>query len=477
MGLDLFRGGPGPPATLAATEGRRSSETMLRSMFAGVSGSRAHQVWMDVIGDNIANINTPGYKAGRVTFHELLVQTIRGGGAPVQGGRGGINPMQVGLGTSLRSIDTWHTQGNIQVTEVPSDLAIDGIGFFVLSDGMRTYFTRDGSFQIGADGVLVSPATGYRVQGKPVDPATGEIDSTRPPTDIKILIGQVMEAAATKNAILRGNLDSQAEVGDTVSGLLQVYDSLGLLHKLPITFTKTADLDLDADGTPDERSWYWEVTDPLILVPKDPADPNSEKVPKVVGKGYMVFTENGKFDPVNSALACETESTTPGEYAYPPTFTLEPTDGSARQTVTLDVESLTQYAEPSSVSMSFQDGFPAGTLETFAVDADGIITGIYSNGQYRTLAQVVLANFANPGGLLRMGGGFYQVSPNSGAPIIGEPMKDGKGKIIGGAVEMSNVDLAKQFTDMIISQRGFQANSRVITTADEMLQDLLSLKR
>ncbi len=425
---------------------------------------------MDVIGDNIANINTPGYKAGRVTFHELLVQTVRGGGAPVKGGRGGINPMQVGLGTSLRSIDTWHTQGNIQVTEVPSDLAIDGIGFFVLSDGMRTYFSRDGSFQIGADGVLVSPATGYRVQGRPVDPATGEIDTTQPPTDVKILVGQVMEAAATKNAILRGNLDSQAEVGDSFSGLLQVYDSLGLLHKLPVTFTKV-DPTTDIGSPPvdiGERAWYWEVTDPLVLEGTPPE-------PKVVGTGYLLFTENGKFDPVKTQEACE--GALPAPFEYPPVFSIPSIDGSAEQVVRLDLESLTQYAEPSSVSLSFQDGFPAGTLETFAADADGIITGIYSNGQYRTLAQVVLANFSNPGGLLRMGGGMYQVSPNSGAPIVGEPMKDGKGKIIGGAVEMSNVDLAKQFTDMIVSQRGFQANSRVITTADEMLQDLLSLKR
>lgn len=443
---------------------------MLRSMFAGVSGSRSHQVWMDVIGDNIANINTPGYKAGRVTFHELLVQTIRGGGAPVQGGRGGINPMQVGLGTSLRSIDTWHTQGNIQVTEVPSDLAIDGIGFFVLSDGMKTYFTRDGSFQIGADGVLVSPATGYRVQGRPVDPSTGEIDATQPPTDIKILIGQVMEAAATRNTILRGNLDGQADVGDTVNGLLQVYDSLGLLHKLPIRFTKMDQVTL-ADGTVvDQRVWKWEV---IELVP-DPTNPDNPPIEQVLDKGAIVFTENGKYDSETSQAVCEALGT---GYRYPPAFDLPPSHGSAAQTVRIDMESLTQYAEPSSVSMSFQDGFPAGTLETFAVDSDGIITGIYSNGQYRTLAQIVLAIFSNPGGLLRMGGGFYQVSPNSGAPIIGEPMKDGKGKIIGGAIEMSNVDLAKQFTDMIISQRGFQANSRVITTADEMLQDLLSLKR
>jgi flagellar hook protein FlgE len=436
---------------------------------------------MDVIGDNIANINTPGYKTGRVTFHELLVQTIRGGGAPVQDGRGGINPMQVGLGTSLRSIDTWHTQGNIQVTEVPSDLAIDGIGFFVLSDGLKTYFTRDGSFQIGADGVLVSPATGYRVQGRPVDPSTGEIDTTKPPQDIKILIGQVMEAAATRNTILRGNLDSQAVAGDSFSSLLQVYDSLGRLHEMPITFRKldpTVQINDPATGTTTnigDRAWYWEVTEPLEPV----GDPSKVDV---VGKGFLLFNENGKVDTEATENACENALATypdleAGPYDYPPTFKILSTNGSAEQDVRLDVESLTQYAEPSSVSMSFQDGFPAGTLETFAADADGVITGIYSNGQYRTLAQVVLANFSNPGGLLRMGGGFYQVSPNSGAPIIGEPMKDGKGKIIGGAIEMSNVDLAKQFTDMIISQRGFQANSRVITTADEMLQDLLSLKR
>lgn len=280
-----------------------------------------------------------------------------------------------------------------------------------------------------------------------------------------------MEAAATRNAILRGNLDSQADPWDPVaqtggrfSGLLQVYDSLGLLHKLPITFEK---LDPTAPVNPNDpslgqigdRAWYWKVTDPLAG-------------PDPVGEGYLIFTQNGKFDPVATESKCSAAG-----FQYPPQFNVPITDGSAPQTVNLDLESLTQYAEPSSVSMSFQDGFPAGTLETFAVDADGIITGIYSNGQYRTLAQIVLANFANPGGLLRMGGGFYQVSPNSGAPIIGEPMKDGKGKIIGGAIEMSNVDLAKQFTDMIISQRGFQANSRVITTADEMLQDLLSLKR
>jgi len=253
-----------------------------------------------------------------------------------------------------------------------------------------------------------------------------------------------------------------------------VYDSLGLLHKLPITFTKTDQVDVQGpdggpDGVPDERSWYWEVTDPMVL--------DASGLPTVAGRGYLVFTENGKFDPVNTQAACAAAPPPTGPYNYPPEFTIPSIDGSAVQRVKLDLESLTQYAEPSSVSMSFQDGFPAGTLETFAVDADGTITGIYSNGQYRSLAQVVLANFSNPGGLLRMGGGMYQVSPNSGAPIFGEPMKDGKGKIIGGAVEMSNVDLAKQFTDMIVSQRGFQANSRVITTADEMLQDLLSLKR
>jgi flagellar hook protein FlgE len=389
---------------------------------------------MDVIGNNIANVNTTAFKAGRVTFEEVLVQTLRGGSAPVQGGRGGINPMQVGLGISVNSVDTDHTQGNTQPTEVPSDLAIDGVGFFILDDGERTCFTRNGSFRSSADGTLVS-TTGYRVQGRQANPDTGAIDRTQPIGDIKILLGQVMEVSPTRNVSLRGNTDSMSSAGYSVSAPFHIYDSLGQIHLMTVEFVKI-----------DDNQWTWTLS-----------EDSNPTVP--VANGQIDFTQSGK---------CDTA---------PQPITYDPGGGAEVQTFTLDFSWITQFSETSMVSLSFQDGFQAGTLETFNIDASGIITGIYSNGQQKVLGQVELATFGNPAGLMRLGGGLYQISPNSGSMNAGEPGRHGRGKIISGALEMSNVDLAKQFTDMIISQRGFQANSRVITTADEMLQDLLTLKR
>ena len=406
----------------------------MRSMFAGVSASRAHQAWMDVIGNNIANVNTTAFKSGRVTFEEVLVQTLRGGSAPVQGGRGGVNPMQVGLGISVNSVDTDHTQGNTQPTEVPSDLAIDGVGFFIVSDGERICFTRNGSFRISADGTLAS-TTGYKVQGRQANPVTGIIDRTLPIGDIKILLGQVMEVSPTRNVSLRGNLDSMSSVGDALAAPFHVYDSLGQIHLMTVEFEKLAD-----------NQWSWTFTED-----SDPLAP--------IASGTVDFTTGGKCNIV------------------PLQITYSPGGGAEDQVFMMDFSWITQFSELSKVSMGFQDGFQAGTLETFNIDASGIITGIYSNGQQKVLGQIELATFSNPAGLMRLGGGLYQVSPNSGTMNAGEPGRHGLGKTISGALEMSNVDLAKQFTDMIISQRGFQANSRVITTADEMLQDLLTLKR
>ena len=355
--------------TLAMHRKRGLVGKMMRSMFAGVSASRAHQAWMDVIGNNIANVNTTAYKSGRVTFEEVLVQTLRGGSAPVQGGRGGINPMQVGLGISVNSIDTDHTQGNTQPTEEPSDLAIDGVGFFILNDGERTCFTRNGSFRISADGTLVSTA-GYRVQGRQANPATGVIDGTIPIGDIKILLGQVMEVSPTRNVSLRGNLDSMSNVGDTVSAPLHVYDSLGQIHLMNAEFSKS-----------NENEWTWTLAEDED---SDPLDP--------IQTGTIEFTKSGK---------CSTK---------PQRITYDPGGGAEVQTFMLDFSWITQFSETPMVSMSFQDGFQAGTLETFNIDASGIITGIYSNGQQKVLGQVELATFGNPAGLMRLGGGLYQVS-------------------------------------------------------------------
>ncbi|NPV53689.1 MAG: flagellar hook protein FlgE [Firmicutes bacterium] len=411
---------------------------MMRAMFSGVSGSKAHQVRMDVIGNNIANINTIGFKASRVTFHEVLCQTLKNGAAPVPGGRGGVNPMQVGLGTGVRSIDTFQTQGNLETTDLPTDLAIEGAGFFVVSDGEKQYFTRDGAFKLDAANTLVNPSTGYRVQGWIAD-AAGHIDTTQPIQDVKIPLGEKMLAKATANVKLRGNLDAGAAVGDTVDVPVEVFDSLGKAYDLTVTFEKVAggqwSLSASGDGSPS-------ITSP------SPAQ--------------ITFDADGQSGVSTGSLQ------------------LNPTGGATTpQTVTLDFSTMTQYntSSGSVVSMASQDGFPPGSLEDFSIADNGLITGVYTNGQHQPLGQIVLANFANPAGLERLGSNMYRSSANSGAALIGVATTEARGKIVEGALEMSNVDLAREFTDMIITQRGFQANSRIITTADEMLQDLLTLKR
>lgn len=415
---------------------------MMRSMFAGVSGTRSHQARMDVIGNNIANVNTVGFKGGRVTFEETLVQTLRGASAPMVGGRGGINPMQVGIGVSVRSIDNILTQGSLEATGHETDLAIDGSGFFVVSDGYGQYYTRDGAFSLGADATLGSPATGYKVQGWMAD-ASGNIDTTKPVTDVSILIGQTMNAQATRNVVFRGNLDASAgvyspgppEVGGRRDAPITVYDSLGTSHNLIVTLTKSAV----------SNTWDWVAK----------LDDGT-----TVGSGGVTFDSYGHY------------SSSTGSVSTPLT-----NGATTPLLISLDFTTLTQYGVKSSVSASFQDGFSAGSLDTFSIDGSGTITGIYSNGQNKVLGRIVLASFPNPSGLLKKGNNLYAASPNSGVPRLGSANEEGRGSIMSRTLEMSNVDLAREFTDMIVTQRGFQANTRLITTADDMLQDLINLRR
>lgn len=412
---------------------------MMRSMFAAVSGIRNHQTRMDVIGNNIANVNTVGFKYGRVTFQEALTQTIRGASAPTSDGRSGQNPMQVGLGSMLRGIDTVFTQGNPEYTGKLTDMAIQGAGFFVVSNGIDMLFSRDGAFEIGADGSLINPATGYRLQGWMAD-SSGRIDTSKPVGDIKLLLGQTMTAKATDTIVYRGNLNATEAVWDPATGTggyanasTMIYDSLGVSHDVVITFTKNS-----------ANTWDWSATADGVAV----------------GGGQVVFSSQGKVISQTGQIS------------------INHTNGAdTPQIIAPDFADMTQYGQESSVDDADQNGFSAGSLDTFSIDDHGVIIGVYSNGQNEILGQVVLANFSNPGGLAKMGNNLYAETPNSGSAQIGEPGKSGKGTILSATLEMSNVDLAREFTDMIITQRGFQANSRVITASDELLQDLISLKR
>ena len=409
---------------------------MLRSMFSAISGLRGHQVMMDVIGNNIANVNTVGFKSGRVNFQDILSQTFRGASAP-NGGLGSINPAQVGLGMTVAGIDVLHTQGNLQSTGRLTDMAIQGDGFFVLSDGQREYFTRDGAFDISLDGSLVNPALGMKVQGWVAD-AAGAVDTTTSVTDILIPLGQRTRALATSSADLRGNLDAGAAVGDTASTTINVFDTLGVRHSVKVTFTKTA-----------ANSWNWAAS-------TDPTDVGTT----TASGGTLSFTPGGVWSADTGspiAIAFTNGATTPAS-------------------IPVDFTQMTQYSGQSGVS-GITDGFTSGTLVTFTIGSGGDITGVYTNGQTQALGQISMASFVNPAGLTRQGQNLFGVSSASGEAAIGQPGQGGRGTVTTGSLEMSNVDLATQFTGMITAERGFQANGRVITTSDEMLQELVNLKR
>lgn len=404
---------------------------MLRSLFAGVSGLRSHQVRMDVIGNNIANVNTVGFKASRVNFAEALSQTIRGAQAPSEA-RGGMNPMQVGLGVQVGGVDTLFTQGNLQYTGNLTDLAIQGDGFLMVGDGLRQFYTRDGAIVMDADGNLVHASSGLRLLGWRAD-ATGTVDTAGPLSSLRIPVGTQIPPKATESVLFEGNLQAQGTVGDQWVTTATVFDSLGNPLELVVEFEKTA-----------TNEWTWTAR-------YDGTD---------VGTGVLTFDASGLVTGGGTA-----------------SVSFDPNTGGDLLNLSLDFTALTQYGGSSTVALRSQDGYATGSLESFAIDGNGVITGLYSNGRTQVIGQVAMALFPNPGGLLKAGNNLYAESSNSGPAAVGEAGSGGRGSLTAGALEMSNVDLAQEFTNMITAQRGFQANARVITTSDELLQELISLRR
>jgi flagellar hook protein FlgE len=411
---------------------------MMRSMFSAISGLKNHQTFMDVVGNNIANVNTTGFKQSRVTFQDILSQTLRPASGP-QNGRGGVNPEQVGLGVVLGGVETVQSQGTLQSTGKVTDMAIQGDGYFVVSDGRQSFYTRDGAFDLGVDGTLLNPASGLKVMGWQANPVTGVVDTTLPPTSINIPVGAGMTGKASTSLTTAGNLDANTAASGSVPLSATVYDSLGNSHQLTITFAKPS---------PTANSWTYTVAD-------------STGQPVTSSGNTLAFTPEGKYD---------TTANTPS------TLTLNVTNGATTpETFTLDLSQLTQLSSASNLT-SNTDGASAGSLTTFAVGSSGEITGVYSNGYKQPLGQIAMASFQNPSGLMKAGGNLFSTSPNSGNASIGTPDSNGRGQIATGFLEGSNVDLAQQFTNMIMAERGFQANSRVITTSDEILQDLVNIK-
>jgi flagellar hook protein FlgE len=466
---------------------------MMRSLFSGVSGLQNHQTRMDVIGNNISNVNTYGFKRGRVNFQDMISQTLQGASRPTDE-IGGVNPKQVGLGMFVASIDTIHTQGSLQKTDVQTDLAIQGEGFFIVKEGDKLYFTRDGSFTIDSDGYLLNPANGFKVQGWVVQEVGGQtiINTSSQIQDLIIPIGGKDPARATETVYFACNLDKRYEIipegtdpgsemylENSWRSSIEIFDSYGRKHILEVFFRK--------DETVQNR-WRCEVVvDPQAFEDRNlTVEGGTADEPNVF---YLDFDNTGALEDLldtnGNSLLAEGELDARLDLSFDvPLSDLDEGGAPYRQTLTLDLgqigsyeNSITQSASTSSTKITEQDGYTMGYLESFKIDQSGVITGVYSNGTVRELGQIALATFINPGGLEKAGENTYIITNNSGEANIGPSGVGGKGSIFAGFLEMSNVDLATEFTDMIITQRGFQANSRTITTSDQMLQELLTLKR
>ncbi len=673
---------------------------MLRSLFAGVTGLANHQLKLDVIGNNIANINTLGFKSSRVTFREMLTQTIRGASRPSDGGAGGTNPQQIGLGSSVGSIDTDFSQGNMQITGIMTDMAIEGEGFFVLSDGFTQYYTRDGAFSLDGAGNMINPGNGFKLQGVLADDY-GVIQQGRGIEDIVIPTTLVVPANATSRVQVRGNLhvDSDALGSISKSGtLLTVSGGTDLLRELnngegnsiglstgdEITIHATINgTDIDQTFTVAQGSTLQDLADSIqtalrsvdasvnvnvvstgqiqveavandisnlliqsrgntyfnsafsnsdlitagtsgltnatlhssaeggdllanlrdkngvelgisnnitingfrggtavdsVILDFDPAVTTLDDLTNAisdafnitfgsveidssgsivingdvgadfgitsieideVGESNSVLKSAMTFQDVQEARDTTTYGVTTmvydslggvhnltihfskifgennwnwdasidgmGEILEGGSGSAQFTDGGLLSSFTNDspggrlvvdlhngsellsmsidpgdigsLNSLIQFNSDFSIRATDMDGQGMGSLETISIDRNGVINGQFSNGMNRDLAQIAMADFNNPSGLNRVGENMFILSPNSGTANVVYAGTNARGMITPGELEMSNVDLAGQFTEMITAQRGFQANARIISVGDQMLTELVNLKK
>ncbi|MFY9234831.1 MAG: flagellar hook protein FlgE [Fimbriimonadaceae bacterium] len=425
---------------------------MIQALLAGVASIKAQQTRMNVIGNNLANVNTTAFKGSRVTFQDMLAQTIRGATRP-GANSGGTNPVQYGLGVLVGGTDTNNEQGSLNATNRPTDMAIQGNGYFMVSNTSRVAFTRDGAFDLDAAGQLVQRSTGERLLGWTAD-AFGAINTSSPvsPTSsLTIPLGSLNAVQVTSRVNMAGNLDGNAAPTDEWTTTARVYDTLGGPHDLTIRFYNRQDPPVGPPPPGAVSSWQWEAFEGTTPIGDWASGANQA----------LYFDANGAI--VNGSVFGD--------------ITVPASTGSPAFPIQLGFDKIGQLKTDSQVQASDQNGFPPGSLNGFSIGVDGMITGLFTNGLTRTLGQIAMAIFPNPGGLERMGNNLWRNTDNSGVSVIGAPKTGGRGGINSGFLEQSNVDIGAEFTDLIVTQRGFQANTRVVTTVDEMLQELLNMKR
>ena len=548
--------------------------SLINSLFSGVSGIRNHQSMLDVIGNNIANVNSIGYKGSRVTFSDTFNQFVRYGTNPTDTA-GGTNTFQVGLGMKLNSVDRNWNQGTFERTGITTDLALQGDGLFVLKKNGETFYSRAGAFIFDANGQLVNPQNGAIVQGK-----VSTDDGTIPPgnnlENIRIDSNLRLPAVATtkiawggnldstlpltrsENYVQSGNINGTMAVGDKVEESNTIYDQLGNEYTFKTTYEKT-DTDkynltyelVDSDGNalspaigPTTVEAIFDSSDPdgkmLSLDGNNPpqkinitdttlginfdydasgvkqrstntisssVDTNRDatmvtgtvSIFDSLGNSHTMSLKFTKLDdnswnwvadvPADSgdlsgnagSITFNTDGSIATISPNPPEITFRPLSGAAQQDIVLNLGEefggVTQTSSSAVVSALSQNGSAAASLTNISIDQYGFIEGVFTNGKSKKLAQILVSTFPNRNALASVGENMYRISANAGEPYIGEPGEASNTTIQSGALEQSNVDLSEEFTRMIVSQRGFQANSRVITVSDTLLQEITSLVR
>ncbi|MEW5847905.1 MAG: flagellar hook protein FlgE [Myxococcota bacterium] len=426
--------------------------SLLSSLFSGWSGLRINSLELSVVGDNIANANTIGFKGSRAEFEEALAQTVIGSG-------------QVGMGAGLQTVHRILSQGALMSTGQPTDLALQGPGFFMVKGAHNgvdgTFYTRAGQFTLDQDGYLVNH-DGLRVQGYSADGAgnvassLGDLhlgDAPSPPR-------------ATSEITLKANLQADAapptlpfdpndpEATSNFNTSVTVYDSLGKAHDVQVYFRKNTD-----------GQWEWHA-----LTDGGGLQGGAAGVATEIASGALSFDGEGRL-----VDATQTSNFNPAGATGPQPLSFN--FGDPLNAGGTGLEGITQFAATSEVRFMDQDGYTSGTLAMVQINEQGMIMGTFSNGETRALGQVAVADFSAPEQLSRAGGNLYTVTGGSGAPTVGAPGSGGRGSVAAGALEQSNVDLAAEFIRMISAQRGFQANSKTISTADQLLGELMQLKR
>ena len=418
---------------------------MFTSFSTALSALNATSTAIDVVGNNLANMDTPGFKTSEICFQDLVTESL---GA-------GLGTTQVGFGTGTPITVREFSQGAIQATSGVLDAAIQGEGFFIVQDSSgNQYYTRAGNFETDKSGNLLTD-TGNTVQGwTAIDPTTGQVDTNGPISNIVVPVGSLKAPTVTSTLTMDLNLNSAATADATsdFSVPMKVYDSLGTSNVLTLSFEKTG-----------ANTWNYSVSIPGA----DLTDPTASTI---VPATPMTFDANGNLTPADGPPITFTLPDLADGAASGQAISWNPynSDGSGR---------ITQFGQPSASSASSQNGTAAAELVNVGVANGGLIVAQYSDGTQATVGQVALASIRNPNTLVATGGNNFQLSELTATPSIGTPGTGGRGTIQGGSVEASTVDIATEFTNLIVYQRGYEANGKVVTTADQLSQDTINLIR